>query len=105
MKILIPFAIAASLALGGCASGGGASSASYNDKDAASAIMAAEHETLRAKAKGNEWRDTQKLIDSAKAAAKEGKFDEAVKLAEKAKRQSTHAIAQAEAQKDAGPKY
>lgn len=108
MKIFIPFAIAASLALGGCASDGGtgssAASSAYNDKDAASAIMAAEHETMRAKAKGNEWRDTEKLIESAKAAAKEGKFDEAVKLADKAKRQSTSAIAQAEAQANAGPK-
>ena len=107
MKKLIPFAIAASLALGGCASGGGgdagAASAGYNDKDAASAIMAAEHEQKRAKARGYEWRDTQKIIDSAKAAVKEGKFDDAVKLAEKAKRQSTNAIAQADEQANAGP--
>ena len=105
MKKFIPFAIAAGLALGGCASGGGgmSSSAAYNDKDAASAIMAAEHELTRASAKGNAWRDTGKIIEKAKAAEKAGKYDEAVKLADAAKRQSENALAQYEAQKNAGP--
>ena len=34
-----------------------------------------------------------------------GDFDKAVKLADMAKRQSTNALAQAEAQKNAGPNY
>ena len=107
MKKFIPFAIAGALALGACASGGGAGgegSSSVNDKDAATAILAAEHEQSRAKAKGFEWRDTEKLIKEAQKAAKEGKFDDAVKLANKAKNQSTNAIAQAEEQKNAGPR-
>jgi hypothetical protein len=106
MKKLIPFAVAAGLALGGCASsgGGGMASATYNDKDAASAILAAEHELTRAKAKRNEWRDTGKMIKKAKEAAKAGKYAEAVKLADQAKRQSDNALAQYEAQKNAGPR-
>lgn len=103
MKKFIPFAIAASLALGACASGGGGSQ--VTKQDAESAILAAEHETNRAKAKGFEWRDTGKLIKKAKAAVKEGDFDKAMKLAGKAKRQSTNALAQAEEQKNAGPHY
>lgn len=107
MKKLIPFAIAGAFVLGACASGGGggsAGSSAVNDKDAASAILAAEHEQTRAKAKGYEWRDTEKLIKEAQKAAKEGEFDKAVKLANQAKQQSTNAIAQAEEQKDAGPR-
>ena len=107
MKKLIPFAVAAGLALGGCAAGGSdmsSSAAMHNDKDAASAIMAAEQELTLAKAKGNEWRDTGSIIAKAKAAEKAGKYDEAVKLAGVAKRQSVNALAQYEAQKDAGPR-
>jgi len=106
MKILIPFAIAGAFALGACASGGGAEggSTSANAKDAESAIMAAEHELKRAKAAGNEWRDTGKIIKEAEKSAKDGDFEKAVKLANKAKQQSTNALAQAEEQKNAGPR-
>ena len=106
MKKLIPFAIAAGLALGGCASGGDSmsSAAMHSDKDAATAIAAAEQELKMAKAAHNEWRDTGKMIEHAQKAAKEGKFDEAVKLADLAKRQSELALAQVEAQKGAGPR-
>lgn len=107
MNKFIPFAIAGAFALGACASGGGAGgegSSSINDKDAATAIMAAEHEQTRAKAKGYEWRDTEKLIKAAQKAAKEGEFDKAVKLANQAKQQSSNALVQAEEQKNAGPR-
>jgi len=103
MRKIIPFAIAAVIALGGCASGGSDSSATKGD--ASSAIIAAEHETKRAKSKGYEWRDTGKMIKKAKKAMKEGDFGKAVKLANKAKRQSTSALAQYEEQKNAGPQY
>jgi len=108
MKKFIPFAIAAALALGGCAAGGGsgsgaAMSGGHTAQDATAAIKAAENELMMAKAKHNEWRDTGKIIKEAKAAEKAGKFDEAVKLADKATRQSQNALAQYEAQKNAGP--
>jgi len=111
MKKFIPFAIAAALALGGCAAGGGsgsgggaAMSSGHTAQDATAAIKAAENELMMAKAKHNEWRDTGKVIKEAKAAEKAGKFDEAVKLADKATRQSQNALAQYEAQKNAGPR-
>lgn len=108
MKKFIPFAIAAALALGACASGGDAgssSASSLSEADAKAAVMAAEEQTKLAKSKGAEWRDTGKLIKKANEAIKAGNFDEAVKLANKAKTQSTNAIAQAESQMNAGPRY
>lgn len=102
MKKFIPFAIAATLVLGACTGGGGTS---YTEKDAQSAILAAEHETKRAKAKGYEWRDTGKMIKKAKAALKEGDIEKAVKLANQAKRQSSNALAQAAEQSNPKPRY
>lgn len=102
MRKIIPFAIAAALSLGACASDGGTSA---TEADASSAIMAAESEQKLAKKAGYEWRDTGKMLKKAKAAMKDGDFDKATKLANKAKRQSTNALAQAEEQKNAGPNY
>lgn len=102
MKKFIPLAIAALLSLGACATGGGSA---HTAKDAGSAIVAAEHEKKRAKKLSYEWRDTGKLIKKAKKAKKDGDFDKAVKLANKAKRQSTNAIAQYHEQKNAKPQY
>jgi len=100
MKKFIPFAVAAAFTLGACATGG---DSTHTAQDAESAIMAAEVESSRAAKLGNEWRDTGKILEEAQAAAKEGKYDDAVKLANKAKEQSSDAIAQAESQKNAGP--
>lgn len=52
-----------------------------------------------------EWRDTGKLLKKARAAKGKGDFDEAVKLAGKAESQAKNAVAQANAQKDAGPRF
>jgi len=102
MKKLIPFAIAAGLALSGCASTGGSSmSSSATEKDASAAIMAAKQELQKAKAARNEWRDTGKVIEAAEKAEKAGKYDEAVKLAGAATRQSQNALIQVEEQKNA----
>jgi len=98
-KIAVLFA-AAALTLGACASG-----PVHNENDALSAITAAEHETNRAAKAGFEWRDTRKLIKKAQEALKKGDYDTAVKLANKAKRQSSNALKQAELAKNAGPIY
>ncbi len=108
MKKFIPFAVAAGLALGGCAgtSGGNMSSSSsamHTEKDASAAIMTAEQELKKAAAARNEWRDTGKIIKAAQKAEKEGKYEEAIKLADQATRQSQNALVQAEEQKNAGP--
>jgi hypothetical protein len=73
--------------------------------DADGAITAAEHELGRANKLGFEWRDSAKMVKAAKEATKEGKFDEAVKLATVAKNQGKLAIDQAQAQKSAAPSY
>ncbi len=98
-KIAVLFA-AAALALGACAAPG----PSTTESDALNAINAAEQKrTLAAKA-GFEWRDTGKLIKKAKAALKKGDYDTAVKLANKAKRQSENALEQAKVAQHAGPR-
>jgi starvation-inducible outer membrane lipoprotein len=100
MKKFALLAAAALLTISACASG-----PVHTKNDALSAITAAEHETKRARSVGYEWRDTGKIIKKAKAALKKGDYDTAVKLANKAKRQSTHALQQYQEQKNAGPRY
>lgn len=99
-KIAVLFA-AAALTLGACASSG----PSHNENDALSAITAAEQQKKLAAKAGFEWRDTGKLIKKAKAALKKGDYDTAVKLANKAKRQSEHALEQAQVAQTAGPHF
>lgn len=50
-------------------------------------LQAAKAAQKRAASVKGEWRDTGKLIKKAEAAAKEGKYDEAIKLADQARRQ------------------
>ncbi len=101
-KIAVLFA-AAALMLGACASA--PSGPVHTKNDALSAITAAEHETDRAAKAGFEWRDTRKLIKKAQAALKKGDYDTAVKLANKAKRQSSNALKQAELARNVQPRY
>ncbi len=101
-KIAVLFA-AAALTLGACASS--PSGPTHTENDAIGAITAAEHETNRAAKAGFEWRDTRKLIKKAQEALKKGDYDTAVKLANKAKRQSSNALNQAQLAKNAGPHF
>ena len=94
MKKFVPFFIAATLVLSACSA-----PQKNTDKDAAAAITAAEKTNKKAKKAEFEWRDTGKIIKQAKAAAKEGEFDKAVKLANKAKKQAMMALEQAKAAK------
>lgn len=107
MKKLASLAIAivVALMLGACAGGGGEKAAAASAEDAQAAIAAAKDATKKAGSVGYEWRDTGKMIKSAEAALKEGKVEDAIKLANKAKRQSENAYAQYEANKGAGPRY
>ena len=52
----------------------------------------------KANSVGGEWRDVKKFIDGAKKAAAEGKHEEAMKLAQKAKTQSELGYEQAVSQ-------
>ncbi|GMR07476.1 MAG: hypothetical protein BMS9Abin26_0479 [Gammaproteobacteria bacterium] len=76
-------------------------------KQAADAIFSAVNKTLEAAKAGGEWRDTyKKVIGKAKDAYKKGEYDSAVKLANKAERQSINGIKQVRAGANAGiPDY
>lgn len=99
-KLMIILTAAIALTLTACA----ASGPTHTANDAMGAIAAAEHETKRAGSKLFEWRDTGKLIKKAKEALKKEDFNTAVKLANKAKAQSTMALQQAQDQANAGPR-
>ena len=99
------FAMTAALALMVGASGS-AMAAGATKHDAANAINAAIQETEAAAKVHYEWRDTYKIIGKAKADYHKGKYDKAVKLANKAMTQSKLAIMQQKAEAHAGiPDY
>jgi len=102
MKItrLLKYTGLAALVLGvavGCTSTGQESSCT--EQGAKDAIAAAKSANEQAKAINNEWRDTGKIIKQAEKANSEGKCDEAMKLANKARKQAENALAQAESEK------
>jgi len=68
--------------------------------DAEAAIAAAEAAREKAASVGGEWRDTGKMITSARVAAKKGEFAEAVKTADEARRQGELGYEQAVSQKE-----
>ncbi len=76
-------------------------------RDAAEqAIADADAARKKAAAVGGEWRDTAKMIKTAAGLAKSGRFEEAIELAEKARRQGELGYAQSMNEKDAGfPSY
>jgi nucleoid-associated protein YgaU len=63
-------------------------------EEAAAAIAAAKAANAKAAAENYEWRDTAELIKQAETAMQEGKNAEAVKLANKARRQAENAVNQ-----------
>ena len=78
-----------------------------------SAIAASDFESARqqaiteldkAKAVGFEWRDSRKILEQAEKAEKAGDHEKAMKLVNQAKQQGIVAAAQAESQKNAGPR-
>jgi len=84
MAMVLAFAI-------GCSS---TDSGQSDEQAAKDAIAAAKEANARAQAVGNEWRDTGKIIGQAEKALGDGKYDDAIKLANKARRQAENAIAQ-----------
>ena len=77
--------------------------------EAAQAIADADAARKQAASVKGEWRDTGKIIKSAKKAADAGKYDEALKLAKKAQHQGEmgyeQAVSQAELRMPAYLKY
>ena len=74
-------------------------------ENAAAAIAAAEAASNKAAAVGYQWRDTAKLIASAKKAESTKDSAKAIELAQLAHRQSENAIAQQAQQKDAANRF
>ena len=54
-----------------------------------------------AAAVGFEWRDTKRMLRRAKKLAEKGEYEKAIELANKAKRQGEHGVAQAREQETA----
>jgi len=99
MKKFVPFLIATALVLSACGA-----PQKHTDKDAAAAIAAAKEAQTKAKKAEFEWTTTGKLIEKAEDAAKNGEFDDAVKKANKAKKEADLALDQADAAKKAKPR-
>jgi len=85
----------------GCASKDTMSSTA---NDYQNAVASAKSELSKAKKAGFEWRDTGKMLKKADSLAKKGDISGAIKLVNKAKRQSMNALVQAQAQSNAGPR-
>ncbi len=79
----------------GCSS---TDSGQSDEQAAKDAIAAAKEANSRAAAIGYEWRDTAKLITEAEKALGDGKYEDAIKLANKARKQAENAIAQKQAE-------
>ena len=84
----------------------GAAAFAADKAGAEKAIADAKEAKAAASAASGEWRDTGNMLEGAEAALGEGKFDEAVKLAGKAKFQYEAGAAQMSAQSNVGnPSY
>ncbi len=95
MKIFHSLKLAFLLVLSiGLAVGCASTTEEVTQEDAAAAIAAAKQANEKARAEEYEWRDTGKLIKQAEKAMADGKYDEAVKLANKARRQAENAVKQ-----------
>ncbi len=98
----------AALALVVASLSAGAVQAAETDQAAefTAAVEKADASRKKAASVGGEWRDTGKMIKQAKAAAKKGDYNKALKLANTAYRQGELGYQQAMATKDAGfPSY
>jgi len=80
-------------------------STTFASDDATTALADAKKATDAAKKAGFEWRDWGKMYKKADAAMKDGKADVALKIAHKLAFQGKAAQAQAEASKNAGPRF
>ena len=83
---------------------GGVAMAGSGHHDIMNKIDAVKAELKKARAVGNEWRDTGKLLKKAEKASKAGDHAKAEKLIAKARRQVQLALTQAASQANAGPR-
>ena len=90
-------AVAAALAASAWTPGASATDAATFE----AAHEAGEAARKAAAAVGFEWRDTKKMLKQARKLAEEEKYEEAVALANQARRQGEHGVAQAKEQEAA----
>ena len=76
----------------------------FAGSDFESARQQAIAEIDKASAAGFEWRDSRKILEQAEKAEKAGDHEKAMQLVNEAKQQGMVAVAQAESQKNAGPR-
>ena len=76
----------------------------FAGSDFESARQQAVAEIDKASAAGFEWRDSRKILEQADKAEKAGDHEKAMQLVNQAKQQGMVAVAQAESQKNAGPR-
>lgn len=97
-KISCALVMGASLMLAACA---GDTMSEPDEKSYSAAYEAAEAARKEAAKVGHEWRDTADMLKKAEETAAKGDYAAAQKLADKARRQSENAIAQAKEQEQA----
>lgn len=81
-----------------------APSTTFASAETDAAIKAAKEAYEAVKKAGFAWRDTEKMIKQAEEMAKD-KPEDAIKLANRAKRQAENGLEQAKAAKNAGPRF
>ena len=95
VKLLTITVLSAALTVGCASSGnGGSGGATKASPEATAAIMNASDAIKAAKANNWIWRDTEKFLSEAQAAADKGDNGTAIKLANKARSQAESAVAQ-----------
>jgi hypothetical protein len=91
--------------LGACASGGGRSAVANANEAFAQLAAEVEREIRATEKTGFLWRDTEQLLQDARSAQAESRYEDAKQLANKALRQAKMAQQQARENANAGPVY
>lgn len=110
IRLILGLFAASAILLGGCATSSTTPEAKSAEPSAEMIAFQKSYDGVTAALKkassvGGEWRDTGKIMKSAKAAAEAGDFAKAQKLIDSALFQAEMGYKQAMAQKDAGPHY
>jgi uncharacterized protein YceK len=110
IRLILALLAATTILLGGCASTSNTSDAQSSSATAEMAAFQKSYDSTemalgKAASVGGEWRDTGKIMKSAKAAAETGDFTKAQKLIDTAMFQAEMGYEQAMNQRDAGPHY
>jgi len=102
---ILPSIMLASVLLSGCASTNASVNSPAVSKADYNAALIEANKSLKAAINANYlWRDSGKILKKAAKAAKEGNYEKATMLANKAKHQGDMAVKQSKEQTNAGPR-